>query len=223
MSAILAAEEPNARRYSASMAETPEDKPQVTAVESVEEGSSQPEKPHVQLLVPGPRPHRTRTRAEASTSSGISVGESDLVPDAIGRETCPICIVDFEEGDDLRVLPCEGHHRFHQRCVDQWLLELSSSCPICRQGSFSSPSDVRLVLILRALDFHTLETMMSNDGHDDYLEPPPPLGSRPLSTAGARLSRYLRLARRRRRDREGVPHGYDPTNPPMPYAPDTML
>ena len=33
------------------------------------------------------------------------------MPDAIGRETCPICIVDFEEGDDLRVLPCEGHHR----------------------------------------------------------------------------------------------------------------
>ena len=60
--------------------------------------------------------------------------ERDVVPDAIGHETCPICIVDFEEGDDLRVLPCEGHHRFHQECVDQWLLELSSSCPICRQG-----------------------------------------------------------------------------------------
>ncbi len=61
--------------------------------------------------------------------------EKDVVPDAIGRETCPICIVDFEEGDDLRVLPCEGHHRFHQGCVDQWLLELSSSCPLCRQGT----------------------------------------------------------------------------------------
>ena len=61
--------------------------------------------------------------------------EKDVVPDAIGRETCPICIVDFEEGDDLRVLPCEGHHRFHQECVDQWLLELSSSCPLCRQGA----------------------------------------------------------------------------------------
>lgn len=56
------------------------------------------------------------------------------MPDCIGRETCPICIVDFEEGDDLRVLPCEGKHRFHQSCVDPWLLELSASCPICRQG-----------------------------------------------------------------------------------------
>jgi hypothetical protein len=90
---------------------------------------------HVRMLVPGPRPRKPPGRAEASTSSAISTGDTDLVPDAIGRETCPICIVDFEEGDDLRVLPCEGHHRFHQQCVDQWLLELSSSCPICRQGS----------------------------------------------------------------------------------------
>lgn len=56
------------------------------------------------------------------------------VPAAIGRETCPICIVDFEDDDDVRILPCEGKHRFHQQCVDPWLLELSSSCPICRQG-----------------------------------------------------------------------------------------
>ena len=58
----------------------------------------------------------------------------DVTPQTIGRETCPICIVDFEEGDDLRVLPCEGKHRFHQSCVDPWLLELSSSCPLCREG-----------------------------------------------------------------------------------------
>jgi hypothetical protein len=59
------------------------------------------------------------------------------MPDAIGRETCPICIVDFEDGDAVRVLPCGGAHRFHQACVDPWLLELSSSCPICRQGMYS--------------------------------------------------------------------------------------
>lgn len=62
----------------------------------------------------------------------------EVMPEAIGRETCPICIVDFEEGDDLRQLPCEGHHRFHQECVDPWLLELSSSCPICRQGMLNT-------------------------------------------------------------------------------------
>ena len=60
----------------------------------------------------------------------------DVTPQTIGRATCPICIVDFEEGDDLRVLPCEGKHRFHQTCVDPWLLELSSSCPLCREGKW---------------------------------------------------------------------------------------
>lgn len=65
---------------------------------------------------------------------GSSRLDADMVPASIGRETCPICIVDFEEGDDIRVLPCEGKHCFHQECVDPWLLKLSSSCPICRHG-----------------------------------------------------------------------------------------
>ncbi|KAG6897892.1 hypothetical protein C0992_009376 [Termitomyces sp. T32_za158] len=68
-------------------------------------------------------------------SGGVARGSKDVVPASIGRETCPICIMDFEEGDDLRVLPCEGKHRFHKTCVDPWLLELSSSCPICREGN----------------------------------------------------------------------------------------
>jgi len=67
-------------------------------------------------------------------TSHVPASPRKIVPECIGRETCPICIVDFEEGDDLRVLPCEGKHRFHQSCVDPWLLELSGSCPLCRQG-----------------------------------------------------------------------------------------
>ncbi|CCM05369.1 uncharacterized protein FIBRA_07584 [Fibroporia radiculosa] len=134
-------------------------------------------------------------------AAGVGAGDKEIVPDAIGRETCPICIVDFEEGDDLRVLPCEGHHRFHCECVDQWLLELSSSCPICRQ------------------DFQALETMMA--GNSDPLEPPHmPGAARPLSTAAARFSRYLRFARRRHDRRQEDGSGYDITDPPMPIAPE---
>jgi len=47
-----------------------------------------------------------------------------------GEETrCQICMEDFEEGDDLRTLPC--FHLFHSHCVDQWL-KVNSICPICR-------------------------------------------------------------------------------------------
>jgi Ring finger domain len=75
----------------------------------------------------------------SSGSPAVVAGDrNDVMPAAIGRETCPICIMDFEEGDDLRLLPCEGKHRFHQSCVDPWLLELSSSCPICREGEMTA-------------------------------------------------------------------------------------
>lgn len=101
---------------------------------------------------PGHAMEKDHQDAETSQGDATSVGQSssheqhqtppgvDTVnPAAIGHETCPICIVDFEEGDDLRVLPCEGKHRFHQACVDPWLLELSSSCPLCREGMFRIP------------------------------------------------------------------------------------
>ncbi|CAL1707221.1 unnamed protein product [Somion occarium] len=174
--------------------------------QEAEQSSAPPRQTTLQFASPTPIPRPPRPKVDTSVSSTVHADDRDIVPDAIGRETCPICIVDFEEGDDLRVLPCEGHHRFHQQCVDQWLLELSASCPICRQ------------------DFHALETMMASDV-GDHLEPPTPHGSgRPVSTAGQRFSRYLRLARRRRgRNREGVAAGDDPTNPPMPIAPETSL
>merc|ERR1719401_2704998 len=47
---------------------------------------------------------------EASTVEGKAGGEDTR---------CQICMEDFEEGDDLRTLPC--FHLFHSHCVDQWL------------------------------------------------------------------------------------------------------
>ncbi|PSS04953.1 RING-H2 finger protein [Actinidia chinensis var. chinensis] len=44
--------------------------------------------------------------------------------------TCTICLVDFFDGDRMRVLPhCD--HQFHVACIDEWLLS-HSSCPMCR-------------------------------------------------------------------------------------------
>jgi len=92
-----------------------------------------PQNEHDELAgVPPARP-----RAGPSIATTSSSAQEDPLPEAIGHETCPICIVDFEDGDDVRVLPCEGKHVFHQACVDPWLLELSSSCPICRHGTLA--------------------------------------------------------------------------------------
>lgn len=89
-------------------------------------------------------PQTARTQA----ASEDNVDSPGVLPSAIGRETCPICILDFEDGDDIRVLPCEGHHVFHQACVDPWLLELSSSCPICRHGEY-----MRLDIYMRRIKY----------------------------------------------------------------------
>ncbi|KAF8268188.1 hypothetical protein EI94DRAFT_1829676 [Lactarius quietus] len=122
--------------------------------------------------LPPARPRAGPSRSATTTMTNSAASAADPLPESIGRETCPICIVDFEEGDDVRVLPCEGKHVFHQACVDPWLLELSSSCPICRH------------------DFQALETMLAGDE---------PTERRASQTP--RFSRYLRFARRRHRHR----------------------
>lgn len=42
---------------------------------------------------------------------------------------CPICLVEYSEGDQLRRLPCG--HEYHKECVDSWLGN-QASCPACR-------------------------------------------------------------------------------------------
>ncbi|XP_060957862.1 suppressor protein SRP40 isoform X4 [Cannabis sativa] len=43
---------------------------------------------------------------------------------------CYICLVEYEEGDRMRILPCQ--HDFHKTCVDKWLKEIHRVCPLCR-------------------------------------------------------------------------------------------
>jgi len=43
---------------------------------------------------------------------------------------CPICIVEYEIGDQVRTLPC--HHAYHTGCIDKWLNE-HVKCPICKK------------------------------------------------------------------------------------------
>ncbi|KAG8987137.1 hypothetical protein FRB90_003566 [Tulasnella sp. 427] len=107
--------------------------------------------------------------------------KEDPTREMIGTEICPICITEFEEGDDLRVLPCDGKHKFHRDCVDPWLLQVSSLCPLCRE------------------DFTALENMASGVAPEHA---PPPSSSQILQTPQqsangvSRFSRYLRTAQR---------------------------
>ncbi|KAF8406729.1 hypothetical protein HHK36_008821 [Tetracentron sinense] len=44
---------------------------------------------------------------------------------------CAICLTEFDDGDEIRVLP-QCDHGFHVSCIDTWLGS-HSSCPSCRQ------------------------------------------------------------------------------------------
>ncbi|KAK9456632.1 hypothetical protein V1511DRAFT_520615 [Dipodascopsis uninucleata] len=63
---------------------------------------------------------------QESNGSTISLPASLM----ISTNECPICFEPFKAGQNLRVLPC--HHGFHADCVDPWLLNSSSQCPLCR-------------------------------------------------------------------------------------------
>ncbi|KAH7548079.1 hypothetical protein JRO89_XS14G0063700 [Xanthoceras sorbifolium] len=73
----------------------------------------------------------TVSRGFNSNSSLISfeydhpLGERDT--------TCSICLREFEDGDDVRVLP-ECKHEYHVHCIDEWLCS-HSTCPICRANT----------------------------------------------------------------------------------------
>eukprot|EP00565_Helicotheca_tamesis_P008092 CAMPEP_0185731126 /NCGR_PEP_ID=MMETSP1171-20130828/11938_1 /TAXON_ID=374046 /ORGANISM="Helicotheca tamensis, Strain CCMP826" /LENGTH=578 /DNA_ID=CAMNT_0028400321 /DNA_START=85 /DNA_END=1821 /DNA_ORIENTATION=- len=54
------------------------------------------------------------------------------------QEFCVICLEHFQEGDKLRVLPCD--HLFHIGCIDKWLSGahsheecFTSGCPTCKK------------------------------------------------------------------------------------------
>lgn len=47
---------------------------------------------------------------------------------------CSVCLGEFEEGEELRILP-KCNHPFHMPCIDTWL-STCSTCPLCRVNIF---------------------------------------------------------------------------------------
>ncbi|GAB2283260.1 hypothetical protein Dimus_017782 [Dionaea muscipula] len=50
---------------------------------------------------------------------------------------CSVCLTEFGDGDDLRLLP-KCSHAFHVSCIDTWLRS-HKNCPLCRAPIVSEP------------------------------------------------------------------------------------
>ncbi|KAK9288376.1 hypothetical protein L1049_016830 [Liquidambar formosana] len=48
-----------------------------------------------------------------------------------GDDSCTICLQSYTDGEFLRGLP-SCPHRYHHKCIEQWLTEESTSCPQCK-------------------------------------------------------------------------------------------
>ncbi|KAI8892439.1 hypothetical protein BC833DRAFT_611651 [Globomyces pollinis-pini] len=73
-------------------------------------------------------------------SSSVPKQENSNPPNSSDKttdETCALCIEDYQEGEILRELHCE--HRFHSECVDEWLLNVKRTCPICTADAVGQP------------------------------------------------------------------------------------
>lgn len=69
-----------------------------------------------------------RKRPKQGTAASSSAGRVAGVDE---KEKCVICLGEFENDDDVTVLPCE--HVFCASCINQWL-KVNRTCPSCKRS-----------------------------------------------------------------------------------------
>ncbi|WKY00085.1 hypothetical protein Q1695_014732 [Nippostrongylus brasiliensis] len=70
-----------------------------------------------------------RLRRVRSTYLPVFGSLTSVANTASSQERCSICLDEYAEGTELRVLFCG--HEFHPKCVDPWLLS-NRRCPLCQ-------------------------------------------------------------------------------------------
>jgi hypothetical protein len=80
----------------------------------------------------------TRQRLSSKKSSKAKLDLANEIADDL-HDLCAICLMDYEDGESLRVLPCQ--HFFHPACVDTWI-SVHNACPMCKVVVDPNPEPV---------------------------------------------------------------------------------
>jgi len=65
------------------------------------------------------------------TEQDLALIKSIKYHDELKDMECSICTENFNEDEDLAILPCNERHVFHRGCIQKWF-EKKKSCPLCR-------------------------------------------------------------------------------------------
>ncbi|KAF9918505.1 hypothetical protein BX616_008350 [Lobosporangium transversale] len=77
---------------------------------------------------------------------------------------CVICLEEFEDETELRVLPCK--HEYHVVCIDSWLTTRKRFCPICKRDICTATESTPLL--------RSIHSRSSSNRHSDYEVPEGP-------------------------------------------------
>ncbi|KAK6779303.1 hypothetical protein RDI58_021487 [Solanum bulbocastanum] len=113
--------------------------------------------------------NHSRPRAQQETSSSTSTSNSMVQLIILSRynkdtkeDMCSICLAEFLEGDEVRVLS-QCMHIFHVPCINVWL-HSHRNCPLCRADTtLLAPPHQRLIGLLPEShrQIHNLESVDS--------------------------------------------------------------
>ncbi|KAI6807939.1 hypothetical protein KC327_g13271 [Hortaea werneckii] len=136
-----------------------------------------------------PAPDASPTPARRGHRKSRQTQQQSFRPTQMSQPTCAICLDDYvpvsaeSEGTTVRELPC--HHIFHPECVDAFLKENSSLCPICKRTVLPQgycPRNVtnamvrreRIMNHRRARQQQRNAADQAESQRDDATDPPPP-------------------------------------------------
>lgn len=145
----------------------------------------------------------TTTPISAAATFAAGKKHANEPQTAFSQPTCPICLDDFIPHNTLiRELPCK--HIFHPECIDLFLRDSSSLCPVCKHSALPPgycPVKVTNLMVRRERLTRRMaerRQVSMNQALRARGEPEIPIPRSPVGNVMFRIKRILRIG-------EGVP------------------